>query len=70
MDDFCKWLNEKIANSRKHYSAYENGIPVLFAIQMLEIAWYLIDMMNQNADEYSECVKIKEEWRRFMKRRV
>ena len=70
VDDFCQWINKEIANSRKHYSAYENGIPVLFAIQTLEIAWYFIDMMNQNADEYSEYVKRKEEWRRFMKRRV
>ena len=70
VEKFCKWLNKEIANSQKHYSAYENGIPVLYAIQMLEIAWCLIDMMIQNADEYSEYVIRKEEWRRFMKRRV
>ena len=57
-----------IENSRKHYSADKNGIPVLFATQMHEMA--LIDTMNQNADEYSEYVKRKEEWRRFMKSRV
>ena len=70
VEKFCKWLNKEIANSQKHYSAYENGIPVLYAIQMFEIAWCLIDMMIQNADEYSEYVIRKEEWRRFMKRRV
>ena len=59
-----------IENSRKHYSADKNGIPVLFATQMHEMARYLIDTMNQNADEYSEYVKRKEEWRRFMKSRV
>lgn len=56
-----------IENSRKHYDVDENGIPILFATQMHEIAQYLVDTMNQNANEYSEFVKRKEEWRRFMK---
>lgn len=57
-----------IENSRKHYSADENGIPVLFATQMHETAQYLVDTMNQNADEYSEYVRRKGEWRRMMKK--
>lgn len=57
-----------IENSQKHYSADENGIPVLFATQMHEMARYLIDVMNQNANEYSEFVRKKEEWRKIMRK--
>ena len=57
-----------IENSQKHYSAGENGIPVLFATQMHEMARYLIDVMNQNANEYSEFVRKKEEWRKIMRK--
>lgn len=56
-----------IENSRKHYVVDENGIPVLFATKMHEMAQYLVDTMNQNANEYSEYVRSKEEWRKFMK---
>ena len=59
-----------IENSRKHYSADENGMPVLFATQMHEMARYLIDTMNNYANEYSEFVRRKEEWRRLMRSRV
>ena len=61
-------IDTGIENSRKHYSADKNGIPVLFATQMHEMARYLIDTMNQNADEYYEYVRRKEAWRRMMKK--
>ena len=57
-----------IENSRNHYEIEDNGIPILFATQMHEMARYLIDTMNQNADEYSEYVRRKEAWRRMMKK--
>lgn len=57
-----------IENSRNHYEVEDNGIPILFATQMHEMARYLIDTMNQNADEYSEYVRRKEAWRRMMKK--
>lgn len=56
-----------IEHSIAHYDADENEIPVLFATQMHMMAQYLVDTMNQNANEYSEYVRSKEEWRRFMK---
>lgn len=59
-----------IEHSAAHYGVDENGIPVLFATHMHEMAQYLVDVMNRNANEYSEYVKRKEEWRRFMKNRV
>lgn len=55
-----------IENSRSHYVVDENGIPVLYATRMHEMAQYLVDTMNRNANEYSEFVKRKEEWRRVM----
>lgn len=59
-----------IEHSAAHYGVYESGIPVLFATQMHEMAQFLVNVMNRNANEYSEYVKRKEEWRRFMKNRV
>ena len=52
-----------------HYDTDKNGIPVLFATQMYEMAQYLVDTMNNNNNEYSEFVKRKTEWRRLMKNR-
>lgn len=57
-----------IENSRKNYVVDENGIPVLFATKMHEMAQYLVDAMNQNANEYSEFVRRKEEWRKIMRK--
>lgn len=57
-----------IENSRKNYVVDENGIPVLFATKMHEMAQYLVDTMNQNANEYSEFVRRKEEWRKIMRK--
>lgn len=56
-----------IEHSIAHYGVDENGIPVLFATQMHMMAQYLVDTMNQNANEYSEYVRSKEEWRRIIK---
>lgn len=57
-----------IENRRKNYVVDENGIPVLFATKMHEMAQYLVDTMNQNANEYSEFVRRKEEWRKIMRK--
>lgn len=59
-----------IEHSVAHYDVDENGIPVLFATQMHEVARFLVDTMDNNVNEYSEFVRRKEEWRIFMKSRV
>lgn len=56
-----------IEHSNDHYAVDDNGIPVLYATQMHNMAKYLVDTLNNNANEYSEYVKRKEEWRRLMK---
>lgn len=58
-----------IEHSNTHYDVDDNGIPVLYATQMHNMAKYLVDTLNNNANEYSEYVKRKEEWRRLMKSR-
>ena len=55
-----------IEHSNAHYAVDDNGIPVLYATQMHNMAQYLVDTLNNNANEYSEYVKRKEEWRRLM----
>lgn len=57
-----------IEHSNAHYAVDDNGIPVLYATQMHYMAQYLVDTLNNNANEYSEYVKRKEEWRKFMKK--
>lgn len=57
-----------IEHSIAHYTEDNNGIPILYATQMHEMAQYLVDVMNRNANEYFEYVKRKEEWRVYMKR--
>lgn len=59
-----------IEHSTAHYAVDDNDIPVLFATQMHEMAQYLVDTLNNNANEYSEYVKRKEEWRRLMKKQI
>ena len=56
-----------IEHSIAHYAVDDNGIPLLYATQMHNMAQYLVDTLNNNANEYSEYVKRKEEWRRLMK---
>ncbi len=50
-------MAEGIENSKDHFLLDENGIPVLFATQMYEFAQYMIDKMNENAEEYVDFVK-------------
>lgn len=56
-----------IEHSIAYYAEDENEIPVLYATQMHEMAQYLVDVMNRNANEYSDYVKRKKEWREYMK---
>lgn len=56
-----------IEHSIAYYAEDDNRIPVLYATQMHEMAQYLVDTMNRNANEYFEYVKRKEEWREYMK---
>ncbi len=60
-------INAGIKNSKPYYDIDANGIPVLFATQMYEMAQYLIDAMNCNNNEYIELVKQKKEWRTHMR---
>ncbi|MCQ2086329.1 MAG: RloB family protein [archaeon] len=62
-------MTEGIANSKLHYAMDENGVPVLFATQMHEMAECLVNTLNANADEYSEYVKAKAEFRERMKKK-
>lgn len=56
-----------IEHSIAYYAEDDNEIPVLYATQMHEMAQYLVDVMNRNANEYSDYVKRKKEWREYMK---
>lgn len=58
-----------VEHSKAHYDMDENEIPVLFATQMHELAQYIVDTMNENANEYSEFVKRKEDWRKQMRKK-
>ena len=57
-----------IENSKAHYSEDENAIPILFATQMYEMAQYIIDTLNEKANEYTEFVKHKKEFRILQRR--
>ena len=59
---------EHMVTGNAHYAVDDNGIPVLYATQMHNMAKYLVDTLNNNTNEYSEYVKRKEEWREHMKR--
>ena len=63
-------MPEGITNSKQHYAIDENGVPVLFATQMHEMAECLVNTLNANAEEYSEYVKAKAEFREKMKKEV
>ena len=56
-----------IGHSEAHYDIDENKVPVLFATQMHEMAQYMVDVMDKNANEYSEFIKRKENWRKLMR---
>lgn len=55
-------------HSKIHYAIDENGIPVLYATRMHEMAQYLVDTMNNNANEYSEYVRKKTKRRDIMRK--
>lgn len=63
-------MADGISNSLEHYAEDEHSIPVLFATQMHQMAQYLIDTMNRNANEYDEFVRQKREWREKMRKGV
>ena len=56
-------MHAGIDNSKEHYRVDDEGIPVLYATQMHEMAQYLIDTMNRNANEYELFLKMKAEQR-------
>lgn len=62
-------MEEGIKHSLKHYAEDKNSIPVLYATQMHKMAKYLVDTINNNANEYSEFVKRKAEWRNLMRQK-
>lgn len=61
-------LPEGIRNSAENYFEDEKGIPGLFATQMHMMAQYLIDIMNEYEEEYSNLIKVKEEKRMNMRK--
>lgn len=63
-------MSEGIKHSLEHYAEDEIAIPILFATQMHQMAQYLIDTMNRNANEYDEFVRQKREWREKMRKDV
>ena len=62
-------MEDGIKHSLKHYAEDNNSIPVLYATQMHEMAKYLVDTINNNANEYSEFVRRKAEWRKLMRQK-
>lgn len=56
-------MHAGIDNSKEHYRVDDEGIPVLYATQMHEMAQYLIDTMNRNDNEYEMFLKMKAEQR-------
>lgn len=63
-------MKDGIKHSLNHYAEDQNSIPVLYATQMHKMAQYLVDTMNNNANEYTEFVKRKAEWRKLMKQKA
>ncbi len=60
-------MENGIYHSLEHYAEDEHTIPVLYATQMHEVAQYLIDTMNRDADEYTNFISQKREWRKRMR---
>jgi hypothetical protein len=59
-----------IEHGRAHYNVDMNGIPILCATQMCEMAAFLVNTMNKRANEYAEYVKKKEDFRNMMRERI
>lgn len=64
------YMNTGIGNSQSHYAEDENGIPVLYATKVYELAKYLVDTMNKNNEEYDRFMKEKEEKEKEWKNRI
>lgn len=63
-----EYMREGVAHSLIHYKVDESGIPELFATQMHLMAQYLMDKMNENANEYLEFIEQKKKRREQMRR--
>lgn len=63
-------MTDGIAHSKLHYGVDVNGVPLLFATQMHEMAEYLVNTLNSNASEYAEYIKAKAEFREKMRKEV
>ena len=61
-------MRDGVNHSKSHFVVDENGIPKLYSTQMHSFAQYLIDLMNQNADEYDRFVKARKDFRLAMKK--
>ena len=59
-----------IENSRAHYAVDEHRIPILFATNMHEMAEDLMDIMNNNRNEYEEFLRRREERRNMMRKQM
>lgn len=64
-------MKEGIEHSSEHYKEDENSIPCLFSTQMHIMARFMVETMNNNANEYDELLKEKvrkrEEWKEKLK---
>lgn len=60
-------MKEGIEHSSEHYKEDENSIPCLFSTQMHIMARFMVETMNNNANEYNELLKEKvgkrKEWK-------
>ncbi len=56
-----------IEHSGKHYREDENSIPLLYATQMHKMALYIVNILNENGNEYDELLqeqsRIRTEWK-------
>jgi len=64
-------MKEGIEHSSEHYKEDENSIPCLFSTQMHIMARFMVETMNNNANEYDELLKEnarkREEWKEKLK---
>lgn len=64
-------MKEGIVHSAEHYKEDENSIPCLYSTQMHIMARFMVETMNNNANEYDELLKEKvrkrEEWKEKLK---
>lgn len=63
-------MHDGIEHSKEHYAIDENGIPVLYATQMHEMAQYIINTLNRNANVYSNYLIQQTENRTKWKQRI